>query len=100
MMAEKLNVRVEAWYSRYFQTVEFAINNAVRKHPDDTIYLLGIAGDVKYGGPRVEGLHRPALHGYRLVLPNGVDVVAPVPADLTRLCRRLGLSLRGLRTEG
>ncbi|QBS36772.1 RluA family pseudouridine synthase [Thermaerobacter sp. FW80] len=59
-----------------------------------------LAGDAKYGGPRVEGLHRPALHGYRLVLPNGVDVVAPLPADLTRLCRRLGLSLRGIRTEG
>lgn len=59
-----------------------------------------LAGDVKYGGPRVEGLHRPALHSYRLVLPNGVDVVAPLPADLTRLCRRLGLSLRGIRTEG
>lgn len=50
-----------------------------------------LAGDVKYGGRRLPGLARPALHCYRLAFPNGVEVVAPLPADLVRLCRRLGL---------
>ncbi|ADU52106.1 pseudouridine synthase [Thermaerobacter marianensis DSM 12885] len=59
-----------------------------------------LAGDRKYGGPKVPGLQRPALHCYRLVLPGGVDVVAPLPPDLTGLCRRLGLALPGIRGEG
>ena len=47
-MAE-LNVRKEAWYSRYYQTVASGINNAHRKYPDATIILVGIEGDVQYG---------------------------------------------------
>ncbi|QIA27804.1 RluA family pseudouridine synthase [Thermaerobacter sp. PB12/4term] len=50
-----------------------------------------LAGDRKYGGPRVGGLDRPALHCHRLVLPGGMELVAPLPADLMELCRRLGL---------
>ncbi|GAB6877038.1 RluA family pseudouridine synthase [Thermaerobacter litoralis] len=50
-----------------------------------------LAGDRKYGGPRVAGLERPALHCYRLVLPGGIELVAPPPPDLVALCRRLGL---------
>ena len=36
-------------YARYYQSVVAAINNAKRKYPDHTIYLLGIEGDVQYG---------------------------------------------------
>lgn len=57
-----------------------------------------LAGDVKYGGPRLPGLDRPALHCYRLALPNGVEAVAPLPGDLRRLCRRLGLDTSGIET--
>ena len=46
---EELNVRNEVWYWRYYQTVASGINNAHRKHPGATIYLLGIEGDVQYG---------------------------------------------------
>ena len=49
-MAEApLNVREEAWYGRYYQTVEYAINNLHRKYPNATIYLMGIEGDVQWG---------------------------------------------------
>jgi 23S rRNA pseudouridine1911/1915/1917 synthase len=53
-----------------------------------------IVGDTKYGGPQGA---RPALHALRLVFPHPVggetvDVTAPVPADLERLDRRLGLA--------
>ena len=57
-----------------------------------------LVGDVKYGGRRWAGLHRPALHCYRLVFPAGIEAVAPLPADLTRLCRCLGLDTRQLLT--
>ena len=48
-MEAPLNVREEAWYARYYQTVEFHINNLHRKYPNATIYLMGIEGDVLYG---------------------------------------------------
>ena len=49
VVSKPLDVRKEAWYARYYQTVVAAINNAKRKYPDHTIYLLGIEGDVQYG---------------------------------------------------
>ncbi|PZN06918.1 MAG: hypothetical protein DIU69_12510, partial [Bacillota bacterium] len=58
-----------------------------------------LAGDVKYGGRRLPGLRRPALHCYRLAFPNGVEVVAPLPEDLVRLCRRLGLEVPFVATR-
>ena len=59
-----------------------------------------LAGDVKYGGRRLPGLERPALHCYRLAFPGGIEAVAPLPTDLATLCRRLGLDLRGIVTAG
>ena len=54
---------------------------------------LPLLGDVKYGGPAGP---RPALHARRLVVPHPVTrapviVDAPVPDDLRRLDRDLGL---------
>lgn len=58
-----------------------------------------LLGDAKYGGPpapRAARCDRPALHARRLVVPHpvgGTPVVvdAPVPEDLLRLDRALGL---------
>lgn len=58
-----------------------------------------LLGDVKYGGPPGLGsarIDRPALHARRLVVPHPVGgapvtVDAPVPDDLARLDRALGL---------
>jgi 23S rRNA pseudouridine1911/1915/1917 synthase len=52
-----------------------------------------IIGDVKYGGPQGK---RPGLHALQLAFPHPVggqpvQVVAPVPEDLMRLDRRLGI---------
>jgi 23S rRNA pseudouridine1911/1915/1917 synthase len=52
-----------------------------------------LLGDVKYGGPRGE---RVALHAWCIAFPHPVggattEVTAPLPPDLVRLDRRLGL---------
>jgi 23S rRNA pseudouridine1911/1915/1917 synthase len=44
-----------------------------------------IAGDALYGGPPLAGLDGFFLHASRLVLPGGLDVVAPLPEDLAAI---------------
>ena len=61
---------------------------------------LPLVGDSKYGGPPAPAsarCDRPALHARRLVVPHPVggapvNIGAPVPDDLRRLDRALGLS--------
>lgn len=53
-----------------------------------------LLGDLQYGGPRVPGLGRQALHAYRVRfrVPGRGDEVhceAPLPADLEQVCARL-----------
>jgi 23S rRNA-/tRNA-specific pseudouridylate synthase len=56
-------------------------------------------GDAKYGGPaapEAARCDRPALHARRLVVPHpigggSVAIEAPVPDDLRRLDRALGI---------
>jgi 23S rRNA pseudouridine1911/1915/1917 synthase len=60
---------------------------------------MPLVGDAKYGGipaPARARCDRPALHALRLVVPHPttrapLSIEAPVPADLVRLGRSLGL---------
>jgi 23S rRNA pseudouridine1911/1915/1917 synthase len=52
-----------------------------------------LAGDLLYGGPRVEGLEEAFLHASELeLLPEGERIVAPLPQPRLTLLRNLGFS--------
>ena len=44
-----IDVRNEAWYMRYFNVNESALNNLRRKNPNAVIRMLGIQGDLQHG---------------------------------------------------
>ena len=44
-----IDVRNEAWYMRYFNVNESALNNLRRKNANTAIKMVGIQGDLQYG---------------------------------------------------
>lgn len=60
-----------------------------------------VAGDIKYGRQGTKGKEekRQMLHSYRTVLPedilNGMSVVAPIPGDMRKCLKRVGLIRQG-----
>jgi 23S rRNA pseudouridine1911/1915/1917 synthase len=53
-----------------------------------------LLGDALYGGPPAPEREGHALHAARLRLPGGPLLESAPPADLERVCQRLGLDLR------
>ena len=67
---------------------------------DPSYFLRGAAGELDAADLRKLGLPRHALHAHRLRLKAGhgisrLEILAPLPPDLTTLAQRLGLSLQG-----
>lgn len=51
-----------------------------------------IIGDRKYGNEKSASMaKRQMLHSYRTVLEEGIDITAPMPADMMRLASKLGI---------
>lgn len=51
-----------------------------------------IIGDRKYGNEKSASMaKRQMLHSYRTVLEKGIEITAPMPADMTRLASKLGI---------
>ena len=51
-----------------------------------------IIGDRKYGNEKSASMaKRQMLHSYRTVLEEGIDITAPMPADMMRLASKIGI---------
>lgn len=64
-------------------------SHQIRAHFSHTGHAL--LGDRKYGKkPWSEIFPRPALHAYRLEIPGGIKVEAPLPEDMQALLKKMG----------
>ncbi len=50
-----------------------------------------LLGDIKYGGRRYGDVNHQLLHAWRIVLPDGREFKAPLPAEMKAVCDRIGL---------
>ncbi|MFC4596622.1 RluA family pseudouridine synthase [Cohnella hongkongensis] len=51
-----------------------------------------LLGDVKYGGKRFGDVNHQLLHAWRVVLPDGREFKAPLPARMREVAARLGFN--------
>ncbi|XID94049.1 RluA family pseudouridine synthase [Paenibacillaceae bacterium WGS1546] len=52
-----------------------------------------LLGDIKYGGKRFGDVNHQLLHAWRIVLPDGREFKAPLPAKMRSVADKLGLEL-------
>lgn len=50
-----------------------------------------LLGDIKYGGKRFGDVNHQLLHAWRIVLPDGREFKAPLPARMREVAVRLDL---------
>lgn len=62
----------------------------IRTHFQDIGHSL--LGDIKYGGKRFGDVNHQLLHAWRIVLPDGREFKAPLPAQMRTVADRVGLN--------
>lgn len=62
----------------------------IRTHFQDIGHSL--LGDIKYGGKRYGDVNHQLLHAWRIVLPDGREFKAPLPAQMRTVADRVGLN--------
>ncbi|WP_256757072.1 RluA family pseudouridine synthase [Cohnella sp. WQ 127256] len=62
----------------------------IRTHFQDIGH--SVLGDIKYGGNRFGDVNHQLLHAWRIVLPDGREFKAPLPAQMCTVAERVGLN--------